>query len=80
MSAYEPIVSTVIVDPQDGDLLAVVEPATPDGAEWMLGLPVGDEGRSNWLWITLPSGDLVFGCIPQGEEASELSTAYALGR
>lgn len=26
-----------------------------------------DEGRSQWLWIWCPNGDLILGCYPQGD-------------
>lgn len=26
----------------------------------------GDNGRSEWLWVTLPNGDLILGTYPQG--------------
>lgn len=25
------------------------------------------DGRSNWLWLRLPDGDLIFGCYPEGD-------------
>jgi hypothetical protein len=26
-----------------------------------------DDGRSEWLWIRLPNGDLILGVVPQGD-------------
>lgn len=37
--------------------------------------PRSDEGRSQWVWVRLPNGDLVLGVFPQSETylaASEL--------
>ncbi len=29
--------------------------------------PSSDDGRSQWLWVRLSNGDLIFGCYPQGD-------------
>lgn len=33
--------------------------------------PESDDGRSQWLWITLPNGDKLIACYPQGDTYSE---------
>ena len=29
--------------------------------------PDDPEGRSQWLWVRFPNGDLMLGCFPQGD-------------
>lgn len=29
--------------------------------------PTSMDGRSNWMWFTLPNGDVIFGCLPEGD-------------
>ena len=49
-------------------LVALVKPASNDSVTTVLSASENDEdGRSNWLWIRLASGDLVLGVFPQGE-------------
>ena len=47
------------------------EPATQEAVDYILKQPIETEGnhdgRSNWLWIRLPNGDLVLACYPQGD-------------
>lgn len=42
-------------------------PATQAQVDLMLGADqTSNDGRSNWLIFTLPNGDVVFGCYPEG--------------
>lgn len=36
------------------------------------------DGRSNWVWVRLPNGDLILGIYPQGDtyEACERDAQY----
>lgn len=47
------------------------EPATQEAVDYVLKQPIETEtnrdGRSCWLWIRLPDGDLVLACYPQGD-------------
>jgi hypothetical protein len=38
------------------------------------------DGRSEWLWVTLPNGDVILGTFPQGTtyEASEVDFEYGI--
>lgn len=54
----------------DPDSLAHYHCAPPEAIQVMLdpNLSTTDgEGRSPWMWIRLPNGDLIFGCFPQGD-------------
>lgn len=42
-----------------------VQNAPDDAVKFMLGL--GEEGRSQWVWIRLPDGDLVLAVYPQDD-------------
>lgn len=49
----------------DYRVLAHRTPTTPDEVSYVLGLPVDDlDGRSDWEWIALADGSLIFGCFP----------------
>lgn len=41
--------------------------ASDESVATMLLAPLDSNGRSKWMWIRLPNGDLVFGCFPQGD-------------
>lgn len=47
------------------------EPAPNEAVLHVLSQPVETEdnhdGRSKWLWLRLPDGDLVLACYPQGD-------------
>lgn len=61
------------------DTIAHVHPASPEAVETVMDSPVetGD-GRSEWVWVRLPNGDLILGVFPQGAtyEAVEQDAAY----
>lgn len=47
------------------------EDAPREAVDFMLKQPIEDskthDGRSRWLWIRLPNGDLILGFYPQGD-------------
>lgn len=47
--------------------LAWVHKASDDYVSYVLSQPVGTgDGRSDWVWLRLPNGDLILGVFPQG--------------
>jgi hypothetical protein len=56
-------------DPDDGNrLLAVVHPASQASVNYVLAQSEESmDGRSNWVWVRLPNGDLILGVYPQGD-------------
>jgi hypothetical protein len=61
-----------------GEELATVHPATPEGVGVMLSAQVGTgDGRSEWVWLRLVNGDLLFGCFPQGDTYMDVTDADA---
>lgn len=43
-------------------------PALPESVQTVLAASEDDEdGRSEWLWVRLPNGDLILGVYPQGD-------------
>lgn len=56
-----------ILDPDDGRHV-LIHPASEDAVKTVLDAPTtGDDGRSEWVWVRLPNGDLVLGVFPQGD-------------
>ncbi len=46
----------------------LLKPASPASVLTVLAASDTDEdGRSEWLWVRLPNGDLVLGVYPQGD-------------
>ena len=44
------------------------QPAPQEAADYILKQPVDTgDGRSHWVWIRLPDGDLVLATYPQGD-------------
>lgn len=44
------------------------EPAPQEAVDYVLNQPTqGLDGRSDWVWIRLPDGDLVLAIYPQGD-------------
>lgn len=65
---------------RDGDHVytqGAERPASPESVALVLAAPVdGDhdlDGRSDWVWLTLPNGDTILGVWPHGAtyEATE---------
>jgi hypothetical protein len=45
-----------------------VKPASAESVVTVLDAdPQSPDGRSNWVWLRLPNGDLVLGLFPQGD-------------
>jgi len=47
------------------------EPAPQEAVDYILKQPIqckgNNDGRSKWMWIRLPDGDLVLAVYPQGD-------------
>lgn len=54
-------------------VLAYIHDASKDAVQTVLNAPVetGD-GRSDWVWVRLPNGDLILGTFPQGDTYFEV--------
>ena len=53
--------------------LVATAPASQEAVDLVLAAPTdGDDGRSEWLWIRLPNGDLILGVYPQGDTYMEV--------
>lgn len=53
--------------------MVAIHDANPEAVLQVLGAPEDDlDGRSQWLWIRFPNGDLVLGVFPQGETYSAI--------
>ena len=53
-------------------LLAELAPMTDEQVEYMLAQPIDVapcemDGRSEWLWVRFPNGDLMCGFFPHGD-------------
>lgn len=47
--------------------IAWVHPASKKSVKLVLDATTdGHDGRSNWMWVRLPNGDLILGVYPQG--------------
>jgi hypothetical protein len=57
------------MDDEDPDrVLAYIHPADPLCVQRVLHAPTeGGNGRSPWMWLRLPNGDLMLGVFPQGD-------------
>lgn len=45
----------------------LVHPADKESVSLVLGAEESTDGRSPWVWVRLPNGDLILGVFPQGE-------------
>lgn len=53
---------------QNDVIVATVTTAGADVAQQVLNAPVGDlDGRSEFVWLRLPNGDLLLGVFPFGD-------------
>lgn len=61
-----------------GPELAWVHPASRVSVDLVLSQDVTEEGRSEWLWLRLPNGDLMLGVFPRGAtyESVEVDASY----
>lgn len=58
---------TIVIDPDDYPAI-LVKPATPDDVKFVLEQgTAGNDGRSDWAWVTLPDGTLILGAFPMGD-------------
>ncbi len=63
--------------------VAWVHPASKKSVQRVLDATTdGNNGRSNWVWVRLPNGDLILGVYPQGEtyDAVEKDAQYPYGK
>lgn len=71
------------MDEYDAELtIATIEPATEEEVRFMLALeesPSGDT-RSQWAWVRLADGHLIFGCFPQGDSYELVTQTMLRGR
>lgn len=51
----------------EGVTLAWVHPASALSVEHVLAQPDTLDGRSPWVWLRLPNGDLILGVFPRGD-------------
>ena len=58
-----------IGETKNGELvIAYVKPASRESVATVLSADVNsDDGRSNWMWVQLASGDWILGVYPQGD-------------
>lgn len=62
--------------PGDAITLAMVHPAKQKDVDAVLkASPTSGEGRSPWVWVRLPNGDLLLGVFPQGDMYCEMEKA-----
>lgn len=55
-------------DDDPSRVIASIHPASPDIVEKVLAADqTSDDGRSQWVWLRLPNGDLILGVYPQGD-------------
>lgn len=57
------------------DDVAWLQPMSDEAVQYMVAQPVdgpeGMDGRSEWLWVRLPNGDLMCGFFPHGDSYFE---------
>lgn len=57
----------------DRRYIASVHPASPEAVEKVLKARDTDpDGRSQWVWVWLTTGELVLGVFPQGDTFCEI--------
>lgn len=72
-------VEIVVRDPNRDDfpVVSTMRAASDAAVETVLNADVNSsDGRSEWLWIRLPNGDLVLGVYPQGDTYFEFEGEY----
>lgn len=62
------------MDDEDlGRVIASIHPASARSVNEVISAdPKSDDGRSPWMWIRLPNGDLILGVFPQGDTYSRM--------
>lgn len=64
---------TICYDDDDIRVLAHIHPASRESIDTVLTASEHNpDGRSQWLWVRLPNGDLILGVFPQGETYEEV--------
>jgi len=53
---------------RSGQVVQTSFPASQEAVDFVLAQPVGEEGRSEWCWITTARGDTILGVYPTGDE------------
>lgn len=63
----------IVFDDEDRSKeIARIHPATKRVVKRVLDKSKHDpDGRSNWMWLRLPNGDLILGVYPQGDTYEE---------
>ena len=56
-----------IIKLTDEERAMTIHPAKEEDVAHVLGQGVNDDGRSEWVWVRLPNGDLVLGVFPRGD-------------
>lgn len=55
-------------DDDKSRVIAMVHPASEASVQAVVTAdPKSDDGRSPWMWVRLPNGDLILGVYPQGD-------------
>jgi hypothetical protein len=55
-------------DDDTSRVIATIHPASPHIVDRVLAAdPTSEDGRSQWVWVRLPNGDLILGVFPQGD-------------
>lgn len=70
-----------VYDDEPERVIATVHPASSDSVRRVMNAGVGDpDGRSQFMWVRLPNGDLILGVYPQGDTYLECEAdAHFLG-
>lgn len=56
------------IELDDDERVMSFKPASAEGIRTVIWADENsDDGRSEWLWVRLPNGDLMLGLFPQGE-------------
>lgn len=64
-----------VLDPEGG-LDVLIHPAPDRVVEAVLAAPIGTgDGRSPWMFLRLPNGDLMIGVFPQGDTYMKIDDA-----
>lgn len=65
MSALKPHVT--VIEPDEGRQILIHPASDASVKEVLKQSPDDPDGRSNWVWVRFPNGDLVLGIFPQGD-------------
>ena len=60
-------------DEETSRVIASIHPASAESVKLVLAADEkDDDGRSPWMWVRLPNGDLILGVYPQGDTYLQL--------